>query len=188
MIQRFLWDRFMNMAPDQTLTKQSGENHKTSWVTWYQVAHGVWDTWYKNFTFITFIHASLSCVFCYTDELRTLAGIITLKRCPFNTKAQMGKNKCFLLQACWWFFPKTTSALRRPSSAAECWSGPPCSAPRAFCPRGSWELGSPRRTRPRCPACGRRTGGWCGPRAPRTTPALRRSRNLEREKERRGAG
>lgn len=90
----------------------------------------------------------------------------------------------FLPQACWWFFPETTSALRRLSSAAECWSGPPCSAQRAFCPRGSSELGSPRRTRRRCRACGRQTEGWCGPRVLQTTPAPRQNRNLEEEEKR----
>lgn len=84
-------------------------------------------------------------------------------------------------QGCWWFFPMTTSARRRPASAAECWSGRLCSAPRASCPHGSSELGSLRRTRRRCPACGRRTGGWCGPRALRTTPARRRSHTLREE-------
>ena len=94
------------------------------------------------------------------------------------------KWKYILPQVCWWFFPETTSGLRRPSSAAGCWSGPPCSAPRAFCPRGSWERGSPRRTHQRCPACGRQTGGWCGPRARQTTRAPRQSRNLEKDEER----
>lgn len=94
------------------------------------------------------------------------------------------KPSTFILispQECWWFSPKTTSVRRTPSSAAECWSGRLCSAPRASCPRGSSELGSPQRTRQRCPACGRRTGGWCGPRALRTTPARQRSHTLGEE-------
>lgn len=100
----------------------------------------------------------------------------------YTVQRHTGKLKSFVPRACWWFFPKTTSALRRPSSAAECWSDPLCSAPRAFCPRGSWEHGSPRRTRLRCPVCERRTGGWCGPRAPRTIRVRRQNHNLDGEK------
>lgn len=84
-------------------------------------------------------------------------------------------------QVCWWFSLETTLKLHRPSSAAACWSGLPCSEPHASCPHDSSRRGWPQRTRLRCPVCGHQTGEWSDLRARQTTRVPQQSHNLDRK-------
>lgn len=51
MIQRFHRAEFINMAPNQTLTKQSGKNHKSGQVTRHRAGPRMWD-WLGSRPFI----------------------------------------------------------------------------------------------------------------------------------------